>query len=277
MRHETCLACRLPGAVDLNVRQMILVAESIASAEFMHHHHLMHCSGCGGWWFDDVVIGGLGIPVPSRRDTELCPCDEALTQYTQSAIHVAEPENRCACMKAKVDEFSIRIPLPAGKPGSGAMRHHETVPREEAVRDISAHVGGQDAFIVSVPSDALADITQRLRKLAGSTCYLDYGAPAVARFRSPHLPEAMAVARSQPPGTAIAVFIVPKTVPAVHLSKLLGSQLHGVDIPADGSQDLLMIHSRDRMDWPALLVDAIGEHDPQFAVQLYANDLRNQS
>jgi hypothetical protein len=277
MRHETCLLCRVPGVIDLNVRQIILLTESVAPAAFMHHHHLMNCGGCGQWWFDDLVIGGLGIPVPSRRDTELCPCDENLKQYAQSAVNVPVPEAECACTKADVDRFSIH--MPAGKPGTGTVHHREAVSRADAISDISAHIADQDAFVISVPPGALEVVTHRLRNLRGTTCYLDIEGACgdVTRFRSPHLTEAANIAKSQPPDTAVAVFIVPKTIPAARLSKLLGSELHGQVIPADGSQDLVMIQTRDLFDMPRLLIDAIAVHDPRSAAEMYANDLRNQS
>lgn len=273
MRHETCLACRIPGAVESDLRQMVVVAESIAPG-LMHHHHTMNCGGCGRWWFDDAVIGGLGIPVPSRRDTELCPCEEGLAQYTQSIVHVPSPEAACACTKADVDRYRLPIRLGPGTPRGELPRHQEPVARARAVNEISSHVADCDAFIVSVPPDALAQVTRALRDLRGATCYLDCGFPMVIKVSSPYLREAATMARSQPPGTAMAVFIVPKTLPMRRLKKLLGTT---VAIPADGSQDLLMIQTRDLFDAPALLVDAIAQHDPAWAAAVYANDLRNQS
>jgi hypothetical protein len=107
--HETCLNCRLPEAGDPDVLKLILVSESLGG--LAHHHHTVKCGGCGQWWFDDLVIGGLGVPVASRRDTVLCDCDDGLPQYTISAVLVPGPEDECACTKAKCEEFSLPIRL----------------------------------------------------------------------------------------------------------------------------------------------------------------------
>lgn len=270
MRIETCLACRVPGAVELGLREMVLLTESVAPAELVHHHHSVSCDGCGQWWFDDIVIGGLGIPVPSRRDTELCGCDEDLPQYVRHVIHVPSPERDCACTRAQVERF--RLPLPA--PSAARVDKAEQVRRGDAVSDIAARLGDRDAFVVAVPPTALADVISALAKLAATTCYLDCGLPGVIRVRSPHLAQAAAAARSQPPGTTSAVIIVPKTLPAARLRKLLGSR---AEIPADGSQDVLMIQTADQFEMPVLLVDAIARHEPVLAAAMYAADVRRQS
>ncbi len=107
MRHETCLYCRTSGAGDPSVQALILVSETIGAQ--MHHHHTVRCGGCGAWWFDDVVIGGLGIPVASRRDTVLCGCDDGLPQYALSAVLVPQPESGCACTKTETEKYALPI------------------------------------------------------------------------------------------------------------------------------------------------------------------------
>ena len=109
MRHETCVNCATPQVTDPNLIALVLVSESLG--DLAHHHHTMKCEGCGAWWFDDVVIGGLGIFVPSRRDTVLCECDDGLAQYVQSAIMVPAPESECACTSSDVEKFSLPIRL----------------------------------------------------------------------------------------------------------------------------------------------------------------------
>lgn len=113
MRHETCLYCKTPGAGDPHVNGLIMISESLGP--LTHHHHTIKCGGCGHWWFDDLVIGGLGIPVAIRRDTGLCGCEDGLPQYTMSAVMVPQPEDQCGCTKAKCEEFSLPIRLGAGK------------------------------------------------------------------------------------------------------------------------------------------------------------------
>ena len=86
-----------------------MIAESLGP--LTHHHHTIKCGGCGQWWFDDLVIGGLGILVPSRRDTELCSCEEGLPPYTVSVVQVPQPEDQCACTKTQVESTALSIRL----------------------------------------------------------------------------------------------------------------------------------------------------------------------
>ena len=99
MRNETCLFCQIPGAGDPDAQKFILISESVG--RLTHHHHTVRCGGCGQWWFDDLVIGGLGIPVPSRRDTMLCECDDDLPQYAISVILVPKSEAECGGMPGR--------------------------------------------------------------------------------------------------------------------------------------------------------------------------------
>jgi hypothetical protein len=112
VRHETCLVCRLAG--DPDVQPVILISEAIGVP--MHHHHTVHCSACSEWWFDDVVMGGLGIPLPSRRDTELCSCKDGLPQYAQAAVMVPMEESECECTKAQVERY--QLPVRVGSQGA---------------------------------------------------------------------------------------------------------------------------------------------------------------
>lgn len=113
MRHESCLNCRFPEAWDARLHTLIVTAESLGA--MIHHHHTVRCGGCGAWWFDDLVMGGLGVPVPQRRDTGLCSCPEDRPQYTVSVIQVPQPEGQCSCTSARVEEFSLPVRL--GKAG----------------------------------------------------------------------------------------------------------------------------------------------------------------
>ncbi len=107
MRHETCLNCLHGGASDPNVQAAILVTESLGG--LTHHHHTVKCGVCQRWWFDDVALNGLGIPVPHRRDTDLCGCPDGLPQYTVAAVIVPMPETKCECTKAKTEEFALPV------------------------------------------------------------------------------------------------------------------------------------------------------------------------
>ena len=109
MRHETCLTCQVPRPGDPDVQALILIAESFGGQ--MHHHHTVRCDGCGQWWSDDLVMGGLGIPVPRRRDTELCACEDDLPQYARAAVLVPMAEDACSCTKADAEKHSLPIRL----------------------------------------------------------------------------------------------------------------------------------------------------------------------
>jgi hypothetical protein len=106
VRHETCLACRC--APDPVLYPLTMIAESFSPQ--MHHHHAMTCEACERWWFDDVIIGGLGLPVTARRDTMMCDCPEDKAhKYAQSVISVPEPEASCHCTASKVERHRVDI------------------------------------------------------------------------------------------------------------------------------------------------------------------------
>jgi hypothetical protein len=98
MRHETCLTCRLGDVTRLQLLGTWLAEALGADA---HHHHLVTCADCGASWFDDAVIGALGVLVPARRDTVFCGCPvDGREIYTPSVILVCVPEARCRCSLA---------------------------------------------------------------------------------------------------------------------------------------------------------------------------------
>ena len=90
MRYETCLTCRVPGLISDDQRALVAASESLGP--FTHHHHTVRCGNCGRWWFDDLVPGAFGQPVPARRDTELCPCPDGQPVYTPATVHIPGPE-----------------------------------------------------------------------------------------------------------------------------------------------------------------------------------------
>jgi hypothetical protein len=94
MRHETCLNCRaMPPDPSL-----VLIAVSEGLTVRAHHHHLMVCLACDATWYEDMVIGGLGLPVPSRRDSVLCPCPEDHEpRYQNTVMLLNRPEAECRC------------------------------------------------------------------------------------------------------------------------------------------------------------------------------------
>lgn len=100
MRHETCLACRFsPQVAKL---QLLSAGLAEALSPDVHHHHTVFCEGCGGEWFDDAVLSpALGVPVPSRRDSVMCPCPEdGRVSFTPNIVIVRIPEPACRCTVA---------------------------------------------------------------------------------------------------------------------------------------------------------------------------------
>jgi hypothetical protein len=106
VRHESCLACQY--APDPVLHPLTVLTETLTPRA--HHHHAMVCESCGAWWFDDIVIGGLGVPVPARRDTVMCSCpDDKEHLYTRSVINVTSAEADCCCTASKVDTQAVHI------------------------------------------------------------------------------------------------------------------------------------------------------------------------
>jgi hypothetical protein len=107
MRYGDCLNCKFTEQQQL----VILAAwlpESLSPDS--HHHHIVRCTDCDIWWFDDHVIGGFGLPVPSRRDTVMCPCPEDGTdRFEKSMVAVPMPEAECHCTAADVERYAIPI------------------------------------------------------------------------------------------------------------------------------------------------------------------------
>jgi hypothetical protein len=97
VKAASCVACTSLSPADVTV---LIIAESLTGG---HHHHVMSCGQCGAEWFEDVVIGGFGMPIPSRRDTVLCPCPEdGRLIYTPSVMLVRTPERSCRCGPAEL-------------------------------------------------------------------------------------------------------------------------------------------------------------------------------
>lgn len=109
MRHEMCPSCRAAEPAERGLAALAVVAESLGGQ--VHHHHRVSCEACGAWWFDDVVIGGFGFPIPARRDTMLCGCDESLPQYLRGIVMVAAPESECRCTAADVEQHGLPVRL----------------------------------------------------------------------------------------------------------------------------------------------------------------------
>lgn len=138
--------------------------------------------------------------------------------------------------------------------------------RPAAVHQIAAPLADRSAFVIVTPPDLVADIAPRLGRLpTGWTAYLDNGTPVVVATGEPKAIALMAALSL--PGGITAVVTVPKTVPAVMLTEAVGQE-----VPADGSQDLIMLHSgwNRPIIWPMLFVDALEQVDPRATAQIRA-------
>jgi hypothetical protein len=88
--------CKLSGDITPLQRFSAQFAEQLGPD--VHHHHTVFCEDCGGEWFDDAVIGPLGILVPSRRDSVMCPCPaDGRVSFTPNIVLVRVSEARCRC------------------------------------------------------------------------------------------------------------------------------------------------------------------------------------
>jgi hypothetical protein len=105
MRYETCLGCKFFTRVQQpDLYRAAVIAESLGG--LVHHHHTVSCEACGKWWFDDVVVDGLGLPVASRRDTVFCECP--------AVVIVPRPEADCHCTASEINETSLLIRMGPG-------------------------------------------------------------------------------------------------------------------------------------------------------------------
>ncbi|RPE34776.1 hypothetical protein [Kitasatospora cineracea] len=146
-----------------------------------------------------------------------------------------------------------------------ATRSYTLIPREEAVRRLADTLADRTEYLITIPPGIGPQLAAGLDRVERWTALLDVGAPEVlstgdlGAFQQAH--------GLVPVG---GVLIVPKTVPHQAVSKLVRQR-----IPADGSQDVLLITDRNGAPtyWPLLLVDAVDRVDPILAAQLRANSL----
>lgn len=146
------------------------------------------------------------------------------------------------------------------------MTTSSVIDRVTAVDDLTAAIRGCTHYLIVTPPAAVATVAERLDGIPGWTAYVDSGTPVVLRTGL-----GTAVAMTAALTTSVAVILVPKSVPAATLTEVLGQ-----DIPADGSQDLVLIHGPDGdpIVWPLLFLDAIGAVDPAAAAQIHAEAIR---
>ncbi|MFD7986798.1 hypothetical protein ACFV4M_25920 [Kitasatospora indigofera] len=139
---------------------------------------------------------------------------------------------------------------------------HQLLDRETAVRRIGDALADRTAFVITIPPGTASTLAGRLAPVTGWCAYLDNGTPtALATSNRKCLRAADALT------PMVGVLVVPKTVPATQLSAVVGQP-----IPADGSQDVVVLTSPSHVGspvfWPLLFVDAVTRVDPRLAAQL---------
>jgi hypothetical protein len=140
------------------------------------------------------------------------------------------------------------------------------IDRQEAVKAIAGHIADRDAFVVSVPPQLIQAVASRIDRLPKWTAFVDNGTDLVMTTSGFRM---MAVIDLLVDTTA--VLTVPKTVAASTLSEVVGQ-----DVPADGSQDIVMLHTGAApYIWPLLFLDALEVVDPGSPSQIRMNNLSN--
>ncbi|MET8098131.1 hypothetical protein ABZV29_16875 [Streptomyces sp. NPDC005236] len=142
---------------------------------------------------------------------------------------------------------------------------NELLSRDTAVQRIARRIAARDAYVITAPPTSLPRLSSALTELKGWHAYLDSGTPAVMRTD-----RAGALLVADLLMETAGVIVVPKTVPASELGEVVGQEL-----PADGSQDLVVLMPTDGgpIFWPLLFVDALALVDPPVAAHLRAQHI----
>lgn len=155
-----------------------------------------------------------------------------------------------------------------------SMNKLTPIPRPQAIKEIATHLADRDTFVIIIPPDLIGSAAHALRH-TDTTYYLDNGTPfllctsrtGTSRLNVPRLIAALNMSPT------VCVATVPKTVPAIELSKALAQP-----IPEDGSQDVVILQRPGHpVVWPMVFVDALEIVDPEAAKSIRAADLAGLS
>lgn len=146
------------------------------------------------------------------------------------------------------------------------------ITREDAVAQLASCIADRNAFLITAAPNLTLELAQRIAAVGPWTGYLDTGVDHILQTNDIRALATTWAITTAVNGAAIAVFTVPKTVPAKKLSKAVGQ-----NVPADGSQDILIVNQDARFYWPLLFVDAVERVDPAMASSIRASDVRNLS
>lgn len=140
------------------------------------------------------------------------------------------------------------------------------IARTRAVKDIAAHLADRDTFVLCVDPTLNESAADALHGI-DATIYVDNGTELILRTNDTRL---LTVMTALIP--CMAVFLIPKTVPAAVLSEALGEH-----VPDDGSRDIVMLGAAPGrpMFWSLLFVDALQRVDPQVANTIRAAHIPN--
>ena len=145
--------------------------------------------------------------------------------------------------------------------------------RAAAVRIIGDAFADRTSYVVSAHPLAVGSTAQRLAQFPDVAALVDTGADSVLGCEAATAGHVCAMFRVL--GVeALAVFLVPKRVPA----KLLSKKLDGAALE-EGARDMIMVGPNlgNQYHWPTLLLDAIAPHDPKFVASVLATDIARQS
>jgi hypothetical protein len=209
---------------------------------------------------DRVIGGSAALAGPDGLALSLpAPVD--------AAFLVPDPTERAGVLRAW---RRLLAGLPGDARRQAAANSTTPVPRADAVTALADRYGSRDTYLVTAGPGDLANAMKRLGSLPGCACWLDNGTGEVLTFTGDIIAALPALLDALPaPGPYAAVLAVPKTVPAADISAALGR-----NIPADGSQDMIMLTAPDgdHLTWPMCLVEAIACTDPSTAAGIVRAD-----
>lgn len=147
------------------------------------------------------------------------------------------------------------------------MIDYAMVPRERAVKAISATYGDKTDIILAGPLDRVGGVLQHI---PSAVCYLDAGTRTILVTRGTGETQSIVLYQISQYAPMAAIIAIPKATPETALTAA------GIDVT--GSEDICLVASNDDqlMCYPILLVDAIDLMDPVLAAQLRAQGVKRE-
>jgi hypothetical protein len=211
------------------------------------------------------TVGGNTVRLAGSPDLDLSPLETGLL--------APDPADRPAVLRA-YRALMKAMPAEARRQAvNGRLAAEVTagtvkdVPRGDTVAVIAARYKKRDAYLVAAGPGQVPSALARLALVAEATVYLDQGGKTLMSVTGAALQVMPDLIETAAP--AVAVWVVPKSVPAARLGKALGDS-----IPADGSRDLIVLTADDgkHAAYPLILVEAIEQVDPATAAHIRSAD-----